>query len=145
VGLKPTTPVFKQAKRVHALDCAATVISKDDQLMQIYLIIKLVYLSYNLSLSYSYHMKPVYFVVITFYFVGTLAPPLRMSSNNDTIDLVFVTYWIHPMTEAQLVLGKDKECLEKKQTEIDNANGKLTENMFIVFIIKAKSGIRKLR
>jgi hypothetical protein len=40
------------------------------------------------------------------------------------------------MTEAQLVLGKDKECLEKKQTEIDNANGKVIENMFIVFIIK---------
>ncbi|PNF15662.1 hypothetical protein B7P43_G15594 [Cryptotermes secundus] len=56
--------------------------------------------------------------------LGTVAPPLRTSSNNDTIDLVLVTYWIYPMTEAQLVLGKYKECLEKKQTDINNANGK---------------------
>jgi hypothetical protein len=27
VGFKPTSPVFKQAKTVHALDCMATVIS----------------------------------------------------------------------------------------------------------------------
>jgi hypothetical protein len=26
MGFKPTTPVFEQAKTVHALDCAATVI-----------------------------------------------------------------------------------------------------------------------
>jgi hypothetical protein len=26
VGLKPTIPVFEQAKMVHALDCVATVI-----------------------------------------------------------------------------------------------------------------------
>jgi hypothetical protein len=91
-------------------------------------------------------MKAVYIVVITsFLFVGTLAPPLRISSNDDTTDLVFVTYWIHPMTEAQLVLGKDKECLEKKQRETENANGKLIENMFVIFIIKAKSEIGKLR
>lgn len=55
-----------------------------------------------------------------------LVPPLQASSKNDTIDLVFVTYWIHPMTEAQLVLGKDKECIEKKQAEAEtnSANGK---------------------
>jgi hypothetical protein len=77
-------------------------------------------------------MKYVYYALITLCFVGTLAPSLRTSSNNDTIDLVFVTYWIHPMTEAQLVLGKDKECLEKKQAETDSANGKLTESMCIM-------------
>jgi hypothetical protein len=80
-------------------------------------------------------MKHVYCVVITFCSVGTLAPPLRTSSNNDTTDLVFVTYWIHPLTEAQLVLGKDKECLEKKRAETDNANGKLIETMFIVLYV----------
>jgi hypothetical protein len=83
-------------------------------------------------------MKHVYCVAIMFFFVGTLAPPLRTSSNNDTTDLVFVTYWIPPLTEAQLVLGEDKECLEKKQAETDNANGKLAENMFTVCIIQRK-------
>jgi hypothetical protein len=48
------------------------------------------------------------------------------------------------MTEAQLVHGKDKECVEKKQAETDSANGKVIQNMFIVFIIKAKSGTGKL-
>jgi hypothetical protein len=53
-----------------------------------------------------------------------LAPPVWASSKNDTTDLVFVTYWITPMTEAQLVFGKEKECLEKKLGRTANANGK---------------------
>jgi hypothetical protein len=53
-----------------------------------------------------------------------LAPPLWASSKNDTIDLVFVTYWINPVTEAQLIVEKDKECIEKKQAGTDSENGK---------------------
>ena len=63
-------------------------------------------------------------MVISFFSLGTLAPPVWASSKNDTTDLVFVTYWITPMTEAQLVLGKEKECLEKKLAQTANANGK---------------------
>lgn len=55
-----------------------------------------------------------------------LVPRLPASSKNDTIDLVFVSYWIHPVTEAQVILGKDKDCIEKKRTEAetDTASGK---------------------
>jgi hypothetical protein len=68
------------------------------------------------------------FEIIISFSIGTLVPPLWASDKNDTIDLVFVTYWIHPLTEAQLILGKDKECIEKKQAEADtsSANGKNT-------------------
>ncbi|XP_021931466.1 uncharacterized protein LOC110835503 isoform X3 [Zootermopsis nevadensis] len=51
--------------------------------------------------------------------LGMLVPRLPASSKNDTIDLVFVSYWIHPVTEAQVILGKDKDCIEKKRTEAE--------------------------
>jgi hypothetical protein len=58
--------------------------------------------------------------------IGVLVPPLRAYNKNDSIDLVFITYWIHPVSEAQLILGKDKEYIEKKQAEAESntANGK---------------------
>lgn len=56
--------------------------------------------------------------------LGTLAPPVWASNKNDTTDLVFVTYWITPKREARLVLGKEKECLERKLAQTANANGK---------------------
>ncbi|XP_069677500.1 uncharacterized protein [Periplaneta americana] len=56
--------------------------------------------------------------------LGTLAPPLIPSRMNDSIDLVLVTYWITPMTDAQLIQEKDKECIEKKHAESDSTSDK---------------------
>ncbi|VEL13011.1 unnamed protein product [Protopolystoma xenopodis] len=38
---------------------------------------------------------------------GTLAPPLSLS--NDSIDIVFATYWSRP-SEIVLQTGKEREC-----------------------------------
>jgi len=58
---------------------------------------------------------------------------------------VFVTYWITPMTEAHLVLGKEKECLEKKLAQTANANGKFVQNLLNVFTVKVKYALGHLR
>ncbi|PSN30859.1 hypothetical protein C0J52_21219 [Blattella germanica] len=58
--------------------------------------------------------------------LGSLAPPLWSSGRNDSIDLLLVTHWIYPMKEAQLILEKDKECIEKKQAEAEG-NGKYSK------------------
>jgi hypothetical protein len=36
-GFEPTTPVFERAKTVHALDCAATVIGRPQELLDLIL------------------------------------------------------------------------------------------------------------
>ncbi|KAJ9594441.1 hypothetical protein L9F63_014126 [Diploptera punctata] len=60
--------------------------------------------------------------------LGALSAPLWPQKRNDSIDLLLVTHWIHPMHKAQLMLEKDKKCIQKKQSEAENGNGKYNAN-----------------
>ena len=43
-------------------------------------------------------------------FIGTLAPPLRPSKFNDTIDLIFATHWIYP-SQIPVLQADDEKCV----------------------------------
>ena len=44
------------------------------------------------------------------YFLGTLAPSLRPSKLNDTIDLIFSTHWIYP-SQIPVLQADDEKCV----------------------------------
>ena len=46
-----------------------------------------------------------------FIYLGTLAPPLNPSKNNDTIDLIFATHWVYP-SSIPVLQPEDEKCLK---------------------------------
>ena len=45
--------------------------------------------------------------------LGTLAPPLNPSKNNDTIDLIFATHWVYP-SSIPVLQPEDEKCLNEQ-------------------------------
>ena len=48
-----------------------------------------------------------------FIYLGTLAPPLNPSKNNDTIDLIFATHWVYP-SSIPVLQPEDEKCLNEQ-------------------------------
>ena len=47
---------------------------------------------------------------IEFCVLGTLAPSLKPSKLNDTIDLIFATHWIYP-SQTPVLQADDEKCV----------------------------------
>ena len=59
---------------------------------------------------------------IEFCILGTLAPSLKPSKLNDTIDLIFATHWIYP-SQTPVLQADDEKCVND---ELSKRSGTLT-------------------
>ena len=57
---------------------------------------------------------------IEFCVLGTLAPSLKPSKSNDTIDLIFATHWIYP-SQTPVLQADDEKCVND---ELSKRSGK---------------------
>ncbi|XP_063236356.1 uncharacterized protein LOC134538795 [Bacillus rossius redtenbacheri] len=48
---------------------------------------------------------------------GVLVAPLEAAARNDSVDITFVTYWVPPSAEAQVLSPAAKKCIEEKQSQ----------------------------
>ena len=63
---------------------------------------------------------------IEFCVLGTLAPSLKPSKLNDTIDLIFATHWIYP-SQTPVLQADDEKCVND---ELSKRSGKYI-NLYI--------------
>ena len=63
---------------------------------------------------------------IEFCILGTLAPSLKPSKLNDTIDLIFATHWIYP-SQTPVLQADDEKCVND---ELSKRSGKYI-NLYI--------------
>ena len=59
---------------------------------------------------------------IEFCVLGTLAPSLKPSKLNDTIDLIFATHWIYP-SQTPVLQADDEKCVND---ELSKRSGTIT-------------------
>ena len=71
-------------------------------------------------------------VKIIIEYLGTLAPSLRPSKLNDTIDLIFATHWIYP-SQTPVLQADDEKCVNDELSKRSGMD--LTPDLPIVVLV----------